>query len=60
MSRKFHKFKDLEGGSFLTPVLQSFDLGAGHPILHALDLQIFTGDVSGHNGDKNFSEYVIS
>lgn len=54
MSRKFHNFRYLEGVSFLTSALLSFDLRVGHLILHSLGLKIFTGDICGPSGDKNF------
>ena len=36
------------------PVYSSFDLGVGNLICHPLGLNSFTGDISGHSGDKNF------
>lgn len=59
MSRKFHKFRYLQGGPFLISALHSFDLGTGDLILHVLGCKFFTGDISGHKGDKNFSKQVI-
>lgn len=48
-----------KNGSLLVSVTQSFVLGAGNLSFHALGLTVFTGDISGLDGDELVPESVI-